>query len=112
MITHQMKLTKTPFEKIESGQKVIESRLFDEKRRQINIGDRIEFMQTDDPNQKVVTKVKALYRYQLFSDLFSDFSPKCFGGESKESLLQEIRQFYSLEEENKFGVVGIKIEKE
>ncbi|HEY4509707.1 MAG TPA: ASCH domain-containing protein [Candidatus Paceibacterota bacterium] len=107
-----MKLTKTPFEKIESGQKIIESRLFDEKRRQINVGDRIEFIQTDNSDKKVVTKVTALYRYPLFSDLFSDFSPKYFGGESKEDLLQEIRQFYSLEAESKFGVVGIKIEKE
>ncbi len=110
MTTHQMKLTRTPFEKIESGQKVIESRLFDEKRHQIRVGDRIEFLRTDNPSQAVVMKVRALYRYQSFGDLFSDFPSKYFGGESKEDLLREIRQFYSLEEESKFGVIGIRIE--
>jgi ASC-1-like (ASCH) protein len=33
-----------------------------------------------------------------------------FGGTSKEKLLGEIETFYSKEEQNKYGVVGIKIE--
>jgi ASC-1-like (ASCH) protein len=44
--------------------------------------------------------------------LFSNFSPVLFGGESKESLLTEIEQFYSHEDQIKLGVVGIKIEKD
>ncbi len=43
MIIHKMKLAIVPFEKIASGAKNIESRLYDEKRRQINPGDQIEF---------------------------------------------------------------------
>lgn len=112
MTTHQMKLGKAPFEKIKSGQKIIESRLFDEKRQRINVDDRIEFVQNDDPHQKVVTTVKALYKYATFEELFSHFPPAYFGGDSKENLLQEIHRFYSPEEEHKFGVVGIRVEKE
>ena len=38
-----MKLQKSPFERIKKGTKTVEFRLYDEKRRKINIGDQIEF---------------------------------------------------------------------
>ena len=107
---HQMKLTKPPFEKISSGEKIIESRLFDEKRQQINIGDSIEFLQSDDFDNKIVKKVRALYRYGSFEEMFSDFPAEYFGGDSKESLLEEIHRFYPAEEESQSGVIGIRME--
>jgi ASC-1-like (ASCH) protein len=110
MIVHQMKLAKEPFDKIASGEKIIESRLFDEKRQLINVGDEIEFSQNDDPEKKVKTTVMALYRYDSFENLFSDFPSEYFGGDSKEFLLEEISRFYPKEEQEKYGVVGIKIE--
>lgn len=108
-MTHQMKLTKIPFEKITNGQKIIESRLFDEKRQQINVGDSIEFLQNEDLNKKTTRNVVALYRYVTFEGMFSDFPPEYFGGESKETLLREIHQFYSKEDEDRYGVIGIKL---
>lgn len=110
MITHQMKLAVIPFEKIVDGTKTIESRLFDEKRQQIKLGDRIKFICKDNPTKKVTTIVKALYLYPDFISMFSDFSPTYFGGVSKEELLKEIETFYSKDEQVKYGVVGIKIE--
>jgi len=105
-----MKLVTVPFEKIASGNKIIESRLYDEKRQKINLGDQIEFACNDNQSRKVVAIVKALYRYPDFVNLFSDFSPSLFGGTSKEKLVEEIETFYSKEERKKYGVVGIKIE--
>ena len=40
---HKMKLNESPFERIKNGKKTIEFRLYDEKRQQIKIGDKIEF---------------------------------------------------------------------
>ena len=40
---HKMKLKLSPFEKIENGSKMIELRLFDEKRQKVQVGDFIEF---------------------------------------------------------------------
>lgn len=105
-----MKLAKEPFEKIANGQKIIESRLFDEKRQLISIGDEIEFSQNDDSKKVVKTRVKDLYRQDSFENLFSDLPLEYFCGVSKEFLLEEISQFYSKEEQKKYGVVGIKIE--
>lgn len=110
MIIHKMKLATAPFEKIASGNKVIESRLYDEKRQQINLGDQIEFVCNDDQSRKVIVIVKALYLYPTFENLFSDFSPVLFGGTSKEELIKEIEVFYSKKEQKKYGVIGIKIE--
>lgn len=104
-----MKLATGPFEKIASGNKIIESRLFDEKRQQINPGDQIEFVCNDDQTKKVLTVVKALYRYTNFKNLFCDFPQSYFGNASKEKLLEEISNFYSKEEEEKYGTVGIKL---
>lgn len=112
MAIYKMKLSREPFEKIASGQKIIESRLYDKKRQLINVGDHIEFSQSDDDVKKVLVRVKALYRYKTFNDLFSAFPVEYFGGTSKDDLTREIENFYSKEEEQKDGVVGIKIELE
>ena len=40
---HQMKLNNKPFNMIKNGRKNIELRLYDEKRRKLNIGDEIIF---------------------------------------------------------------------
>lgn len=110
MTTHQMKLEGGPFEKIAGGKKVIEARIYDEKRRKINTGDQIEFTCNDDPTRRVLVKVETLYHYSSFKDLFSDFPPEDFGGTSKEELIEEISKFYSEEEVQRYGVVGIRIE--
>ena len=110
MTIHRMKLATAPFEKIARSNKVIESRLYDKKRQQINLGDQIEFVCNDDQSRKVIVAVKALYLYPSFENLFSDFHPSLFGGTSKEELIGEIETFYSKEEQKKYGVVGIKIE--
>ncbi len=106
-----MKLRPEPFSKIMSGEKTIESRLFDEKRRLINPGDVIRFVHIENPNEFVSAKVRALYRYASFDEMFSEFSPAEFGGESKEFLLNQIHAYYPLEEESKYGVLGIRVQK-
>lgn len=48
---HIMRLNPLPFKMIASGEKTIELRLNDEKRRLINVGDEITFINTED-NEK------------------------------------------------------------
>lgn len=107
---HQMKLATEPFNKIASGQKVIESRLYDEKRQQISIGDTIDFTENDNSENSVRTVVRGLLRYATFKELFADHNPSLFGEESREFLLNQIKEFYSDEDEQKHEVVGIRLE--
>ncbi len=103
-----MEVATKPFNDIASGKKAIESRLFDEKRQRIAIGDQIIFNENDKPEKNVATKVIGLLRYRTFKELFADHEPSLFGEESRDFLLTQIRQFYSDENEQKYGVVGIR----
>lgn len=105
-----MKLATEPYNSIASGKKVIESRLFDEKRQKISIGDQIVFSENDKPENNVTTVVKGLLHYQTFKELFADYDPALFGEKSRDFLLTQIKQFYSDEDEQKYGVIGIRLQ--
>jgi ASC-1-like (ASCH) protein len=107
---HKMKLSSEAFGKIARKEKVVESRLYDEKRQTIQLGDEIEFSENDKPENVVRVRVIGLLRYQVFQDLFRDHEPTLFGGERRDFLLQNIKSFYSDENEQKYGVVGVRIE--
>ena len=110
MTTHQLTLATEPFNAITSGNKTIESRLYDEKRQKIQIGDQIIFTNRDNPSQTAAVKVIGLLRYATFHDLFSHNNPRKFGGESVEWLENQINEFYSLHDQKQNGIIGIEFE--
>lgn len=110
MNEHELKLASEPFQAIASGSKTIESRLFDEKRQQIKLGDTITFTNRESPDKTLKVRVIRLLRYQSFEDLFAHHDPQKFGGPNKAWLLNQIHEFYSLEEEQVDGVIGIEFE--
>lgn len=69
-MVHKMHLRKGPFHKIWSGEKDIELRMFDEKRKQISVGDLIEFAYEDNPQMIMIVKVIALHKAANFNELF------------------------------------------
>jgi ASC-1-like (ASCH) protein len=93
-----MKLLPEPFEKIKSGQKTLEFRLYDEKRQNIKIGDQVEFSNIKNMEEKLMTDVVGLIQKDTFGELTDD-------GET----LEVLRKLYSTEEEKRYGVLGIKI---
>ena len=107
MTTHQLKLATEPFDAIISGNKTIESRLYDTKRQKIQIGDRIIFTNRDNSEQTVTAEVVGLLRYATFRDLFSHNNPRKFGGDNVEWLENQISEFYSIEDQKIYGVIGI-----
>ena len=107
MTTHQLKLAAEPFDAIVSGNKTIESRLYDAKRQKIQIGDRIIFTNRDNSEQTVTAEVVGLLRYATFRDLFSHNNPRKFGGDNVEWLENQISEFYSIEDQKIYGVIGI-----
>jgi ASC-1-like (ASCH) protein len=110
MNTHELKLATQPFEAIRSGMKTIESRLFDEKRQTIQPGDEIIFTNRENPSETLTVRVVGLLRYASFKDLFSNYDPQKFGGETIEGLLVQVREFYPEDEELEYGVVGIQLQ--
>ena len=107
MTTHQLKLATEPFNAIISGNKTIESRLYDTKRQKIQIGDQIIFTNIDNSEKTVTAEVVGLLRYATFRDLFSHNNPRKFGGDNVEWLENQISEFYSIEDQKIYGVIGI-----
>lgn len=106
-----MKLSPKPYEMIASGKKTIELRLYDEKRSQIREGDVIVFTQAFS-GDSVTTKVLALHRFKSFEELYEGL-PLLKCGYTVENIksasYQDMTAYYSLEEQKKYGVVGIEL---
>ncbi|TSC52095.1 MAG: hypothetical protein LiPW41_643 [Parcubacteria group bacterium LiPW_41] len=106
MFDHIMRLSEEPFSKISSQLQDIESRIYDEKRKRVQMGDVIQFRLRGNEEKFINARVIGLLVFTCFEDLFSSFSPSRFGGESIPSLLS-VRKYYSRIEEARNGVVGM-----
>lgn len=104
---HYFRLASVPFGAIASGHKTIESRLYDKKRQAIQLGDTIIFVHKDNPRRTVAARVVGLLRYMTFRDLFMHNDPEKFGGPNVEWLEKQINEFYSVNDQRKYGVIGI-----
>lgn len=103
---HKMKLNESPFERMKSGTKTIEFRLFDEKRKAIRVGDKIEFSKLPDLQEKLLVDVVELYRENTFENLFRKLYTDEEEITRKTKAMYEI---YSPEKEQQYGILGIKI---
>ena len=110
-MVHQMKLDSIPFKQIVDGKKSIELRLFDAKRRLLNIGDKIIFKCLNN-DERIAVSVKGLYRAASFKELFQVISTESCGFVdcTLAECIEEIRRFYPKQKEEAYGVLGIKIE--
>lgn len=103
---HKMKLNESPFERIKNGTKTIEFRLYDEKRKAIRVGDKIEFSKLPDLQEKLLVDVVELYRENTFENLFRKLYTDEEEITRKTKAMYEI---YSPEKEQQYGILGIKI---
>lgn len=111
---HYMKLNPEPFEKIASGKKTIELRLYDEKRKLIKPGDEIIFTNIQNPNRSISVIVDSVITAASFDSLFKHISLVDCGYEEKEitgTNHLDMNHYYSEEKQRQFGVVGIKFSK-
>lgn len=112
-MTHQMHLDHAPFVKIKTGEKTIELRLYDEKRRRIQVGDRILFADCSDPSETLQAEVVALHRFRDFRELYADLPlEKCGYGtaeEVKAAKAEDMLAYYPAEMQQVYGVLGIEI---
>lgn len=110
-MVHQMKLKPAPFYQMRKGAKTIELRLYDPKRQRIKVGDQIEFSNTQDKMEKFRVQVNALHLFASFSELYRTLPPKACGyTDETKADPSDMNQYYSLEEQQTYGVVGIEVE--
>lgn len=108
---HEMKLNNGPFKNIKDGTKTIELRLNDEKRQLLKIKDLIEFTNRETLEQMLVEIIN-LYHYPSFEELYKHFDKVAMGyKEDEEANPKDMEEYYSKEEQEKYGVIGIEIKK-
>ena len=109
---HKMKLRSQLFNMIRSGQKTYELRLYDEKRHMVQVNDEIEFSCLDGNEAPIVVQVIALHLFNNFGELYAAL-PLLKCGYTKETIdtagPEDMNQYYSVEEQARYGVVGIEI---
>ena len=106
---HKMRLHNEPFELIANGTKTFELRLNDEKRKLLKVGDEIEFTNRDT-NEKLLVDIINLYNYASFDELYKHFDKIEMGYTADEVAdPKDMESYYSKEEQEKYGVLGIKI---
>lgn len=110
---HYMNLNNAPFLLIENGQKQIEMRLFDEKRKQISVGDTLVFKNASDESKSLFCTVKGLHIFGSFSELYASLPlDKCgyLPHEIPFASPKDMEIYYPAEKQKNYGVVGIEIE--
>ena len=104
---HKMRLVDFAFKAIKNEEKDIEVRLNDLKRQQIKINDIIEFEHVDT-HEIIRVRVIDLHKYKTFDELFNNFNHQRLGLKDEDTA-EIMNNFYSKEEQEEFGALGIEI---
>ena len=109
-VLHEMKLLKLPFNEMKVGRKTVEMRLFDEKRKQIRVGDKIRFTCEDESDSFTVTVV-GLHKFENFQALTKAILPKDLGFKdySPSQICRYMTDIYTEEKVNEFGTLAIRV---
>ena len=79
------------------------------KKEEIHEGDNIEFTNRVT-NEKIMTTVIKLHIYRSFKELYGHFDKVSLGyKENEEAAPEDMQLYYSKEEQDKYGVVGIEL---
>ena len=97
-------------EMVLSGEKDIELRLYDEKRRRMRNGDTVLIYDAQNRNNYIRAKIVRLHIAKSFADLNTKISMPRTGFASLNALMSAISKFYDTEMESKYGTVGIELE--
>ncbi len=111
MKTYNMKLLPQYFNYIKNGTKRLELRLNDEKRKQLKVNDIITFEELSETKEYLNTKITNIYKYNNFKDLINDFSIELMADKTltKDELLHTLNEIYTIEQQDKHGVLAIEI---
>jgi len=109
MASHSMKLQPVPFAQVKARTKTIEMRLNDEKRQTIQAGDTLIFYKEPDLIESITTRVVERLPYPTFREMVASNPPLSMGFEgSIEAYMRP--EFYSAEDEQRYGALGLRIE--
>lgn len=105
----EMNLHPEPFAAIKSGEKDIEMRLYDDRRKGIKIGDTIVFT-NNETSEKLSVEVINLYRFNNFEELYQNFDKTRLGYKDNEiANPSDMEKYYLKDSILRYGVLAIEI---
>lgn len=110
-MTYEMNLNARPYDSIKSGQKTIELRLSDEKRKNISCGDHILFRSPTGDTMLCI--VKNVHHFPTFKELYENLPLDKCGYSEKElptASYKDMEEYYPIEKQQLHSVVGIEIQ--
>lgn len=78
-MVYEMELHKYSFKNTAVGKRTIDVRPYDSKYNALKIDDIIIFINSANANEKLPSRVTALYRYRTFEELFFEITPQRCG---------------------------------
>jgi ASC-1-like (ASCH) protein len=112
IMDHKMGLYGEYFEAIKEGKKKVEVRLNDEKRREISVGDIIEFTKLPEQDDKIQVEVTELEEYATFQEMYEEIPFTAFGceGWSMAEMLKGTYEIFSKKQEDTWGTLAIRVD--
>ncbi len=108
-----MHLNQGPFDRIKKGIQKYETRLYDEKRKLLKVGDYIIFDKLGEQNNTYKTKVLELHVFDNFKEMFEKLDKKELGYPEHYTIDMQIKameKYYSKKQQKQYSVLAIKLE--
>lgn len=110
-MTFEMFLDDEPYKSIKYGQKTVEMRLNDERRKDLKAFDKIIFTNRLT-NEKMTVEIIEVKAYKDFYELYKEYDKKEIGYKDNEiANPKDMEKYYSIDMINKYGALAIRIKK-
>ena len=108
---HEMLIKPEYFELVKAGVKKYEVRTNDERRKNMHIGDYIKLIKEPELEETLMLEIVNKIEFPNFTVLYDSLPKRDVGfeGRTTESIVSELRRFYSEEVENSLGTVAIEV---
>ena len=108
---HEMLIKPEYFELVKAGIKKYEVRTNDDRRKNMHVGDYIKLIKEPEKVETLMLQITRKIEYPNFTVLYDSLPKKDVGfeGRTTESIVNELRRFYSEELENQLGAVAIEV---
>ena len=109
---HTLNLKPIYFDLIQKGEKILEGRLNDDKRKDFKIGDLIVFFKEPEKKETIKALITARYEFNDFEEMANNLDKSLLGftESTTEEMVNVYRTIYSRQDELKYGVVVFGIE--
>lgn len=108
---HEMIIKPEYFDLVKNGEKIYEVRTNDSRRKAMKIGDYIKMLKEPELTEFIILEIVNKIEFPNFTVLYDSLPKKSVGFEGKTTneIVNQLRRFYTEEQENTIGTVAIEV---